>query len=304
MTKGSGWVRFARLGAWPGALGLVRVLSAYRSASLALAAGAAIVAAAAGVRKVHQSGETVSAVVAERRGLARARVDSPEKVHASAPVAAGFVALASWPAVILALVATRYFGAKGVYLPPEGDARIQFWSIAVAVLGAVVALDYWFGLGTTARTLTTDGFAGTTVGATLAMAALPSLMIFREVESRPAWIGLIVAQFCWSFAGVFLGGIVSKRRKKRLVPLVPLRSSARLLAENRSACGSDLILESPGVRKILVIKAVRTVTGMGLKEAKDLVDNAPGLVMQDVTSERAERAKELLESLGATVVIR
>ena len=42
---------------------------------------------------------------------------------------------------------------------------------------------------------------------------------------------------------------------------------------------------------------------MRLKEAKDLVDHAPGLVMHQVTSERADRAKELLESLGATVTV-
>jgi large subunit ribosomal protein L7/L12 len=63
------------------------------------------------------------------------------------------------------------------------------------------------------------------------------------------------------------------------------------------------MLQSPGNRKILVINAVVTVTGMGLKEAKDLVDGAPGLVLSQVTSERADRAKNLLKSLGATVAV-
>jgi hypothetical protein len=65
----------------------------------------------------------------------------------------------------------------------------------------------------------------------------------------------------------------------------------------------DLILQSAGDRKIQVIKKIRTVTTMGMKEAKDLVDNAPGLVLHRVTSERAERARNLLEGVGATVTV-
>lgn len=52
-----------------------------------------------------------------------------------------------------------------------------------------------------------------------------------------------------------------------------------------------------------MVNAVSTLTGMRLREAKDLVENAPGLVMRQVTSERADRAKELLERLGATVTV-
>jgi large subunit ribosomal protein L7/L12 len=65
----------------------------------------------------------------------------------------------------------------------------------------------------------------------------------------------------------------------------------------------DLMLVSPGNRRIPVIKEVRALTGLGLKEAKDLVDSAPTLVMRHVTSERADAAKELLERLGASVTV-
>lgn len=67
--------------------------------------------------------------------------------------------------------------------------------------------------------------------------------------------------------------------------------------------GHDVVLVSPGYRKIPVIAAVRRMTGLGLKEAKDLIDTAPGLVMTGVTSEIADRAREVLEGLGATVTV-
>jgi hypothetical protein len=117
----------------------------------------------------------------------------------------------------------------------------------------------------------------------------------------------MAAQFSWPFAGWILGAAVSGRRKRRLSPPtpmpMPMRSPDSWLAEYGIDANHDLVLVSPGSRKILVIKAVRTLTGMRLKEAKDLVDNAPGLVMHQVTSERADKAKELLEILGATVTV-
>ena len=66
----------------------------------------------------------------------------------------------------------------------------------------------------------------------------------------------------------------------------------------------DAILTDVGPNKILVIKAVRELTGLGLKEAKDLVDAAPKGVREGVTKEEAEAAKEKLAEAGATVEVK
>jgi large subunit ribosomal protein L7/L12 len=66
----------------------------------------------------------------------------------------------------------------------------------------------------------------------------------------------------------------------------------------------DVILASAGDKKIQVIKAVREVTTLGLKEAKDLVDNAPQPIKEGVTKEEAEALKAKLEEQGATVEIK
>ena len=65
----------------------------------------------------------------------------------------------------------------------------------------------------------------------------------------------------------------------------------------------DVILESVGAAKIAVIKEVRAITGLGLKEAKDLVDGAPKPVLEGANQEAADKAKEALEGAGATVTI-
>ena len=66
----------------------------------------------------------------------------------------------------------------------------------------------------------------------------------------------------------------------------------------------DAVLTEVGANKILVIKAVRELTGLGLKEAKDLVDAAPKAVREGVTKEEAETAKEKLAEAGATAEVR
>jgi large subunit ribosomal protein L7/L12 len=66
----------------------------------------------------------------------------------------------------------------------------------------------------------------------------------------------------------------------------------------------DVILEAPGDKKIQVIKEVRSLTSLGLKEAKDLVDGAPKPVLEKVNKETAEKAKEALEKAGATVTVK
>ena len=66
----------------------------------------------------------------------------------------------------------------------------------------------------------------------------------------------------------------------------------------------DVILEAAGDKKIQVIKEVRSLTSLGLKEAKDLVDGAPKAVLEKVAKEVAEKAKAALEGAGATVTLK
>ncbi len=66
----------------------------------------------------------------------------------------------------------------------------------------------------------------------------------------------------------------------------------------------DVILEAAGDKKIQVIKEVRTLTSLGLKEAKDLVDGAPKSVLEKVDKAAADKAKAALEGAGATVTVK
>lgn len=66
----------------------------------------------------------------------------------------------------------------------------------------------------------------------------------------------------------------------------------------------DVILESPGDKKIQVIKVVRAITGLGLKEAKELVDGAPKPVKEAISKEEAEGIKNQLEEAGGVVAVR
>ena len=66
----------------------------------------------------------------------------------------------------------------------------------------------------------------------------------------------------------------------------------------------DVILEAAGDKKIQVIKEVRGITSLGLKEAKDLVDGAPKAVLEKVDKAAADKAKEALEGAGATVTVK
>jgi large subunit ribosomal protein L7/L12 len=66
----------------------------------------------------------------------------------------------------------------------------------------------------------------------------------------------------------------------------------------------DVVLEGAGDKKIQVIKVVRAITGLGLKEAKDLVDGAPNPVKEGVTQEEADQMKAQLEEAGASVAVK
>jgi large subunit ribosomal protein L7/L12 len=66
----------------------------------------------------------------------------------------------------------------------------------------------------------------------------------------------------------------------------------------------DVVLESAGDKKIQVIKEVRSLTSLGLKEAKDLVEAAPKAILEKVARDAADKAKETLEGAGATVIVK
>src|SRR5690348_4314125 len=75
-------------------------------------------------------------------------------------------------------------------------------------------------------------------------------------------------------------------------------------AEEEEKDSFDVVIESAGDKKIQVIKEVRTLTSLGLGEAKALVDGAPGTVLEGVNKETAEKAKAVLEEAGATVTLK
>lgn len=75
-------------------------------------------------------------------------------------------------------------------------------------------------------------------------------------------------------------------------------------AEAEEQSEFDVILIAAGGEKIKVIKEVRTLTGLGLKEAKDLVDSAPKPVLEHAKKEDADKAREQLEAVGATVEVK
>ncbi|MDQ1624481.1 MAG: large subunit ribosomal protein [Actinomycetota bacterium] len=80
--------------------------------------------------------------------------------------------------------------------------------------------------------------------------------------------------------------------------------AAGAAAEEEEQTAFDVILEGPGDKKIAVIKEVRALTSLGLKEAKDLVDSAPKAVLEGVTKEAAEKAVAQLEEAGARVTLK
>lgn len=85
---------------------------------------------------------------------------------------------------------------------------------------------------------------------------------------------------------------------------VAVAAAAPAAAEEEVASEVSVILTSAGANKIAVLKEVRTITGLGLKEAKDLVDAAPKAVKEGIKKEDAEAIKKQLEAAGATIEIK
>lgn len=255
--------------------------------------------------RLGRSGEPLRVALPQALARDRARVDTPDKLRVHAPVAAAVAAWFAFPAAFLSVTAAGVFGAKGV-VPPPADAGWQLLTVALGAAAAVVVLGCWFGFGTCLRAVAFDGVPAVLITITLGLAITPPVLIFSQVESRPAWLAMLAAQLSWPIAALIVGGIVSGRRKRRLFP--PPRRAPRPAPDSWFTkygieAGHVVVLVSPGDRKIPVISAVRRLTGMGLQEAKDLIDTAPSLVMTHVTSDRADHARQVLESLGATVTV-
>lgn len=85
---------------------------------------------------------------------------------------------------------------------------------------------------------------------------------------------------------------------------VAVAGAAAAVEEVEEQTEFNVILASAGAEKIKVIKVVRELTGLGLKEAKDLVDNAPGAIKEGIEKNEAEAIKKQLEEVGATVEIK
>src|SRR3990172_10001564 len=84
----------------------------------------------------------------------------------------------------------------------------------------------------------------------------------------------------------------------------PAAGAAAAAAEEEEKTEFDVILKAAGEKKIQVIKVVRAITGLGLKEAKDLVDGAPNPVKEAVAKDEAESIKAQLDEAGASVEIK
>lgn len=84
----------------------------------------------------------------------------------------------------------------------------------------------------------------------------------------------------------------------------PVAAGGAVAAVEEEQSEFDVILNGAGASKINVIKIVREITGLGLKEAKDLVDNAPKAIKEKVSKEEAEATKAKLEEAGAAVEVK
>jgi large subunit ribosomal protein L7/L12 len=85
---------------------------------------------------------------------------------------------------------------------------------------------------------------------------------------------------------------------------VAVAGAGAAVAEEEEKTDFNVVLVSPGAEKINVIKVVRAITGLGLKEAKDLVDSAPANVKEGIEKAEAEAIKKQLEEVGATVELK
>jgi large subunit ribosomal protein L7/L12 len=113
---------------------------------------------------------------------------------------------------------------------------------------------------------------------------------------------LELSEFIKQFEEEF--GVEAAAMAPAAVAVAPGAAGGGEAAEAEEQTEFDVILSTAGDKKIQVIKEVRALTNLGLKEAKDLVDGAPKPVLEKVPKEQADQAKEKIEAAGGTVEIK
>lgn len=98
-------------------------------------------------------------------------------------------------------------------------------------------------------------------------------------------------------------GVTAAAPAAAMPAMMPTAGAAEAVDEEEEQTAFDVVLSEIGEKKIQVIKEVRGLTSLGLKEAKELVDSAPKPVLQGVPRDEADRAKEALEAAGATITV-
>ena len=98
-------------------------------------------------------------------------------------------------------------------------------------------------------------------------------------------------------------GVTAAAPVAAMPAMMPTAGAAEAADEEEEQTAFDVVLSEIGEKKIQVIKEVRGLTSLGLKEAKELVDSAPKPVLQGVPRDEADRAKEALEAAGATITV-
>ena len=98
-------------------------------------------------------------------------------------------------------------------------------------------------------------------------------------------------------------GVTAAAPVAAMPAMMPTAGAAEAADEEEEQTLFDVVLSEIGEKKIQVIKEVRGLTSLGLKEAKELVDSAPKPVLQGVPRDEADKAKEALEAAGATITV-
>src|SRR4051812_8833245 len=130
------------------------------------------------------------------------------------------------------------------------------------------------------------------------MATLTNDEIIEALKAKPL---LEISELVKQFEEVFG---VSAAAPVAVAAAAPAGGGGEAAAGAEEQDEFDVILEGAGDKKIQVIKEVRTLTSLGLKEAKDLVDGAPKPLLEKVNKETADKAKAALEGAGATVTVK
>jgi large subunit ribosomal protein L7/L12 len=138
---------------------------------------------------------------------------------------------------------------------------------------------------------------------------LPYIHVFLKEKIMSELTKDQVVDFLSNLTVIDLSNLVSELEDKWGVSAAaPVAVAGVAAADGASAADEqtefDVILKDQGAKKINTIKAVRAITGLGLKEAKELVENAPSPVKEAVSKEEAETVKKQLEDAGAGVEIK